>query len=127
VLLLDPPEAITKKVKSAVTDSGRDVRYDPEEKPGISNLLELYSSAAEVPISEAEAQFGDGGYGTFKKAVAEAIVECLRPVQERYRELAADPAELDRLLARGAEKARAIATGVLDRVREATGLLPQTG
>jgi tryptophanyl-tRNA synthetase len=127
VLLLDPPEAILKKVKSAVTDSGRDVLYDPEEKPGISNLLELYSSAAEVPISEAEAQFGDGGYGTFKKAVAEAIVECLRPVQERYRELAADPAELDRLLARGAEKARAIATGVLDRVREATGLLPLTG
>ena len=124
VLLLDPPEAITKKLKSAVTDSGREVRYDPDEKPGISNLLELYSSAAEVPISEAEARFSDGGYGTFKKAVAEAIVECLRPVQERYRELAADPAELDRMLARGAEKARQIATGVLDRVREATGLLP---
>ena len=124
VLLLDPPDAITKKVKSAVTDSGREVRYAPEEKPGISNLLELYSAVADVPIPEAEARFSDGGYGTFKKAVAEAIVECLRPVQERYGELAADPAELDRLLARGAEKAREIATGVLERVREATGLLP---
>jgi tryptophanyl-tRNA synthetase len=123
VLLLDTPELVTKKVKSAVTDSGREVRYDPDEKPGVSNLIELFAAVTKASIPDVEAEFAEANYGTFKKRVAEAIVECLRPLQTRYRELEADPAELDRLLARGAQKARGIAAGVLEQVREATGLL----
>ena len=125
ILVLDEPKAITKKVKSAVTDSGTDVRFDPDAKPGVSNLLSLYSAATgrSIPEAEAEAEFSGGGYGAFKGAVAEAIVEYLRPVRERYAELAADPGEVSRLLARGAEKAEAIATVTMDRVRTATGLL----
>jgi tryptophanyl-tRNA synthetase len=126
VLLLDEPTAITKKLRSAVTDSGSDVRYDPVEKPGISNLLEVHSAATARPIPELEAEYGTGGYGTFKSAVADAVVELLAPVRERYAELARDPAEVDRLLARGAKKARAIAGPVLERARRAAGLLPET-
>ncbi|MGQ0805806.1 MAG: tryptophan--tRNA ligase [Actinomycetota bacterium] len=124
VLMLDPPEAITKKVKSAVTDSGTDVRYDPDEKPGVSNLLEIYAAATDVDVAKAAAEFDGEGYGAFKASVADAVVELLAPVRERYDALAADPAEVDRQLERGAEKARAIAGPVLERARRAVGLLP---
>jgi len=124
ILVLDEPARITKKVKSAVTDSETEVRFDVGAKPGISNLLSLLSVATARPVPELEAEYGTGGYGTFKGAVAEALVEYLRPVRERYHELAADPGEVTRCLALGAEKAEAIASATMDRVRAATGLLP---
>jgi tryptophanyl-tRNA synthetase len=123
ILVLDSPKAITKKIKSAVTDSGAEVRFDPDEKPGVSNLLSLYASATGSTVQAAEAEFAGSQYGAFKGAVADALVEYLRPVRERYEELAADPAEVWRILARGAEKAEAIATVTMERVRNATGLL----
>jgi tryptophanyl-tRNA synthetase len=123
ILVLDSPKAITKKIKSAVTDSGAEVRFDPDEKPGVSNLLALYASATGTTVPAAEAEFAGAQYGAFKGAVAEALVEYLRPVRERYEELAADPAEVSRILARGAAKAEAIAAVTMDRVRNATGLL----
>jgi tryptophanyl-tRNA synthetase len=126
ILVLDEPKAIAKKVKSAVTDSDTAVRFDVEAKPGISNLLSLLSVATGRPIPDLEAEYGTSGYGTFKGAVAEALVEFLRPTRERYQELAADPAELARLLAVGASRAGAIADATMARVRAATGLLPTT-
>jgi tryptophanyl-tRNA synthetase len=125
IQLLDPPQVIAKKVKSAVTDSGSDVRYDPAEKPGISNLLEIYAATSGRSIDEAVAEFGGGGYGKFKQAVADAVVECVRPVQDRYAHLEADPAEVDRRLARGAGEAEAKAEEVLGRAMRAAGLLPR--
>lgn len=127
ILVLDSPAVITKKVKSAVTDSGAEVRFDPDGKPGVSNLLALYASATGVTVPVAESEFAGAQYGTFKGAVAEALVEYLRPVRERYEELAADPAEVARILASGAEKAEAIAAVTMDRVRNATGLLLRKG
>ena len=124
VLVLDDPRTITKKVKSAVTDSDTAVRFDPEAKPGVSNLLTLLSVATGRPIPELEVEHGTSGYGTFKGAVAEALVEYLRPTRERYDELAADPAELGRLLAAGAGRATELAAATMARVRNATGLLP---
>jgi tryptophanyl-tRNA synthetase len=123
ILVLDEPKAITKKVKSAVTDSDTAVRFDVEAKPGISNLLALLSVATGRAVPDLEAEYGTGGYGTFKGAVAEALVEYLRPTRERYQELAADPAELARLLAVGAARASEIADATMARVRAATGLL----
>jgi tryptophanyl-tRNA synthetase len=126
ILVLDDPKAITKKVKSAVTDSDTAVRFDVEAKPGVSNLLSLLSVATGRPVPELEAEYGTSGYGTFKGAVAEALVEFLRPTRERYEALAADPAELARQLAVGAERANAIATVTMARVRDVTGLLPRS-
>lgn len=123
ILVLDDPKKITKKVKSAVTDSDTAVRFDVEAKPGVSNLLSLLSVATGRPIPDLEVEYGTSGYGTFKGAVAEALVEYLRPTRERYEELAADPAELERLLAVGAAQAQAIADATMTRVRAATGLL----
>jgi tryptophanyl-tRNA synthetase len=124
VLVLDEPKAIAKKVKSAVTDSDTAVRFDVEAKPGVSNLLTLLSVATGRAIPDLEAEFGTSGYGTFKTAVADAIVEFLRPTRERYQELSADPGELARLLAVGAGRAQEIADATMTRVRAATGLLP---
>src|SRR6266516_5610626 len=106
VLITDPPDTIRKKLKSAVTDSGTDVRYAPEEKPGISNLLEIMSVATGDPIPELEARYDSGGYGPFKQDVAEAVVALLNPIRLAYEELRADEGELRGLLARGADKAR---------------------
>jgi len=125
ISVLDPPQVITKKIKSAVTDSGSDITYDPEHKPGVSNLLEIYASMTATPIPEAEAEFAGKGYGAFKQQVADAVVEALRPLQERYAELEADPAEVDRRLARGADDAEEMAEAVLGRATRAAGLLPR--
>lgn len=122
ILLLDPPEAIVKKVKSAVTDSGSVVEYDPKNKPGISNLLEIYSAASGTSLEDTQKQFTDAGYGDFKSRVADAVVEFLRPVRERYLELSSDPAEVDRIFADGAQKASAIASLTLERARKHAGL-----
>ena len=124
ILVLDDPAVITKKVKSAVTDSDTTVRFDVAAKPGISNLLSLLSVATGRPVPELETEHATAGYGTFKGAVADALVEFLRPTRERYDELAADPAELSRLLAVGAARAQEIADATMARVRTASGLLP---
>jgi tryptophanyl-tRNA synthetase len=121
--ILDPPKAIEKKIKSAVTDSGTEVRHDREEKPGISNLIEIYGAVAGLSIADVERAFDGAQYGKFKTAVAEAVVDFLRPVQERYAELEADPAEVDRRLAQGALIAEAKAEEVLNRALDAAGLL----
>lgn len=123
ILVLDDPKAITKKIKSAVTDSGTDVRHDRDEKPGISNLIEIHGAVTGRTIAEVEAEFAGRGYGAFKGAVADAVVEFLRPVQERYAELAANPDEVDRRLALGAQIAEAKAETVLDRALDRAGLL----
>jgi tryptophanyl-tRNA synthetase len=123
VLMLDSPETIRKKLKTAVTDSGSDVRYDPEEKPGISNLIELMTVVTGKSIQEIEATFDGSGYGRFKEAIAEGILELLEPIQSRYRELRADPAELQRLLAMGAEKARASSAPTLALMYERMGFV----
>jgi tryptophanyl-tRNA synthetase len=124
LLLLDPPDVVTKKIKSAVTDSGTDVRYDLANKPGISNLLEIHAAVTGRAIPEIEAEFSDSGYGVFKNVVADAVVDTLRPLQEAYKKLEADQAEVDRQLAEGARKARAMSGPVLERARSAFGLLP---
>jgi tryptophanyl-tRNA synthetase len=123
--VLEDAKVITKKIKSAVTDSDTQVRHDRDAKPGVSNLIEIHAAVTGQTIADVEKQFGDGGYGTFKTAVAEAVVEYLQPVQARYHELAADPAEVDRLLAVGADAATAIADPVLARASTAAGLLPR--
>src|SRR5215216_757534 len=113
VRILDEPDAIRRKFRSAVTDSGRDVRYDPDEKPGISNLIEILSVATTTPIAEVEARYDGQEYGALKGDVAEAVVELFEPIQRRYAELRADEPELRRLLAMGADKARAEAEPTL--------------
>jgi tryptophanyl-tRNA synthetase len=127
IALLDNPTVITKRIKSAVTDSGTEVRFDPEHKPGVSNLLQILAATTGRAVPDLEAEFAGGGYGRLKGAVADAVVEFLRPLQERYAVLAADPGEVDAQLAQGADKADAIATKVFERVRRAAGLLPRSG
>jgi tryptophanyl-tRNA synthetase len=123
VLVLDEPGAIRKKLGSAVTDSGREVRRG-EDKPGITNLIDIYAVARGIDQAEVEREFEGAGYGDFKKAVAEATVELLTPVQERYAELRPDQGALEAILADGAEKARAIAAGTVAEVRDRMGFGP---
>jgi tryptophanyl-tRNA synthetase len=121
VLVLDRPEAIIRKFKRAVTDSGSDVAYDPDTKPGVSNLLSILAAATGTTVEAAAA--GLGTYGALKTAVGEAVVEAVRPLQERYAALSADPAEVNRLLAVGAHKARSVASKTLARAQDAMGFL----
>jgi tryptophanyl-tRNA synthetase len=123
VLVLDEPNVIVKKVKSAVTDSGSEVRRAPE-KAGISNLIDILAAVRGTTPDRIEAEFDGSGYGAFKQAVADAVVEYLAPVRERYGELRADEQQLEEILARGAEKARAIASETLRDVRDAMGVGP---
>ena len=123
VRIVDPPEVIRKKFKTAVTDSGTEVRHAPDEKPGITNLIEIMSVATGDPISEIEARYDGSGYGRFKDDVADAVVGLLGPIQERHRELRADEAELRAMLARGAEKARAASAPTLERMYERMGFV----
>jgi tryptophanyl-tRNA synthetase len=123
VHLLDPPAAIRKKVRSAVTDSGREVVARPD-KPAISNLLELYSIASGRSVGELERQYQGRGYGDFKADLAEELVAWLAPVRDRYEALRADPERLAAVLEAGAAKARSIAGGTLAEVRERMGFLP---
>ena len=121
VLVLDDPAEITRKVKRAVTDNDGEVRYDPEAKPGVSNLLELLAvSTGRTPDAVAGSY---ERYGDLKADTAEALVELLRPVRERREELAADPGAVPALLARGAHKATAVAATTYDRSAAAVGLL----
>ena len=121
VLMLDPADTIRKKIKSAVTDSGSEVRYDPEQKAGISNLIELMTVVTGDSISDVVARYDGSGYGRFKEDVAEAVVELLAPIQQRYQELRTDVGELDRMLQLGAEKAREASAPTLELMYERTG------
>ena len=122
VLLLDEPDVLRRKFKTAVTDSGREVRRG-EDKPGITNLIDIMSVATGATPDEIEQQFADAGYGDFKQAVGEAVVELLAPIQERYAALRADEGELLRLLEIGADKARAASAPTLEAMYERMGFV----
>jgi tryptophanyl-tRNA synthetase len=119
--LLDPPDAIRNKIQRATTDSLREIRFD-ENRPGIFNLLTIYQLFTGESNKEIEAQFEGKGYADFKKALAEVVVESLRPLQERYRELTAEPGLIDAILAEGAAKARPAAEKTLAAVKDRIGL-----
>jgi tryptophanyl-tRNA synthetase len=125
--ILDPPEVIAKKFRSAVTDSGREVVYDPTEKPGVSNLIEILHVATGEPITEIESRYDGQGYGAFKQEVGEAVVAMLDPIRRRYEELRADEGELRRLLAQGAEKAREASAPTLRSMYEGMGFVQPGG
>ena len=124
--LLDPPDVIRRKVRSAVTDSGREVLARPD-KPAISNLLELFSIATGSKVGELEQAYAGRGYGEFKADLADALVAFLAPVRERYHELRGDPARLAAILERGAAKAQGIARENLALAKDRMGFLPRAG
>ena len=127
IWVLDEPAAITKKVKGAVTDTGREVRAG-DDKPGVTNLLTILSAATGRPVSDLETEYDGKGYGDFKADVAEALVEMFAPVRRRYAELIADPGHLDDVLVDGAERAGRVAAQTMAVVRERVGLLgPRAG
>jgi tryptophanyl-tRNA synthetase len=123
VYVLDEPDAVRKKLRSAVTDSGADVLRGPD-KAGISNLIEILAAVRGGSPEDVEREFDGAGYGAFKTAVADAVVEYLAPVRERYEQLRADEQALEQILAEGAAKARGIASGTLADVRRAMGVGP---
>ena len=123
--LLEDPKVNAKRIKSAVTDTGREIVFDRDGKPGVSNLLSIHSALSGRPIPELEAEFAGKGYGDFKKELADVVVESLSPIRARAFEYLDDPAELDRVLADGADRARAIAGPILDRVYDLVGFLPR--
>jgi tryptophanyl-tRNA synthetase len=123
VLIEDEPDVIRKKVRSAVTDSGREVRHDPNEKAGISNLIEIMSVATGDTFDAIAARYDGQGYGPFKTDVAEAVVELLDPIRLRYQELRADEGELRRLLVAGAEKAASESAPTLETMYERMGFV----
>ncbi len=126
VELLDDPKVSAKKIRSAVTDAEREIRFDPEAKPGISNLLTIYSALTDRKVSELEADYAGKGYGDLKKDLAEVVAQFVEPLRERVRTYQDDPAELDRVLSRGATRAREIAGATLAVVHERIGFLPPT-
>jgi tryptophanyl-tRNA synthetase len=123
VYVLDEPKAITKKLRGAVTDSGTEVKRG-KGKEGIANLIEILAVARDTTPEQVEKEFDGSGYGDFKGAVAEAVVDFLAPVRERYEELRPDEAALEQVLTAGADKARAIASETVAEVREAIGIGP---
>ncbi len=123
ILLSDEPDVILKKCKRATTDSEASVRYAPQEKPGVSNLMSIYSLCTGKSNSEIEKEFQGQGYGSFKMAVGEAVAEKMKPLRERTRELM-HSSELDRLMVEGAFRARALAVEVMEKVRHAIGFIP---
>jgi tryptophanyl-tRNA synthetase len=120
ISILDDPDVVRKRIKSAVTDSDPIVRYDVDEKPGISNLLEIMSACTDRSIDDLVAQYGDGGYGAFKEAVAEALVEELAPIRSAYNELS--NGDVRQVLHDSGEKGRALAEPLMAEVRKVTGL-----
>ncbi|WP_436717992.1 tryptophan--tRNA ligase [Rossellomorea marisflavi] len=121
ITLLDDPKVIEKKIKSAVTDSDGIVRFDRDEKPGVSNLLSIYSILEGTPIAELEERYDGKGYGDFKSDLAKVVVDAIKPIQDRYYELI-DSEELDDILDRGAEKANRTAGKMLKKMEKAMGL-----
>ena len=122
--LLDDPARSAKKIRSAVTDTGREIVFDTETKPGVSNLLTIYSALSGRSIDELVAAYAGRGYGDLKKELAEVVTDFVRPIQERTRAYLDDPAQLDKLLAAGAEKARAVAATTLRSAYERVGFFP---
>ncbi len=125
--LLDEPRVNAKKIRGAVTDTEREIRYDETSKPGISNLLTIYSAISGQEISTVEDRFTGKGYGDFKSALAELFVETFEPFRTRTEELLAQPAVLEEALAIGAERARAVASQTLREVYEQVGFVPIAG
>ncbi|GAB3397575.1 tryptophan--tRNA ligase [Schumannella luteola] len=125
VWLLDEPKAVAKKIKSAVTDTEREIRFDRGAKPGVSNLLSILSGVTGTPVADLEENFAGKGYGDLKTETADAVVAEFEPVRTRALELLDDPAELDRLLAHNAERAAAIADETLRLAYDRVGLLPR--
>jgi tryptophanyl-tRNA synthetase len=127
IYLLDPPDTVRKKIRSAVTDSGREIVHEGEGKEGIANLIEIMTVATGESIAEVEKRYEGSGYGQFKGDVGEAVVKLLEPIQSRYRELRGDSAELERMLALGAEKARAASAPTLQKMYEQMGFARPKG
>ena len=123
ILLIDTPEEIMKKVKKAVTDSEGIVKYDEKNKPGISNLMEIYGIITDKTMDEIEKEFEGQGYGTFKTTVAEAIVKELEPFRTKYNELMANPTLLEEIYSKGAKKASEVASKTLKNVYEKIGVI----
>ena len=121
--IMDTPEANTKKIKSATTDAGREIKFDEKEKPGISNLLTIHSALSGKSISEIEDEFAGKGYGDFKGAVAEVVVEYLRPIRAQALELLQDEAHLIKVLHEGADKARQVASATVATTYKNLGLV----
>ena len=121
--LLDEPSVVTKKIKSAVTDTDGEIRFDREEKPGVSNLLGIFAAVTGESVESLVERFSGQGYGTLKGEVADAVVAMLEPIRLRTQELIADPAELDRLLAKGAAKANELAEDTLKKVYDRIGFI----
>ncbi len=121
--LMEDPKRSAKKVRSAVTDTGREIVYDPEGKPGVSNLLTIYSALTDRPVAELETAYDGKGYGDLKKDVAAVLVDFVEPFQQRVRSYLDDVAELDKLLTRGAERARDVASATLSEVYRRIGFL----
>ncbi|MGO4422418.1 tryptophan--tRNA ligase, partial [Streptomyces sp. MCAF7] len=124
ISLLDEPKASAKKIKSAVTDTETEIRYDEEKKPGVSNLLTIYSTLTGTTIADLERKYEGKGYGALKTELADVLVEWVTPFRERTQEYLADPETLDGILARGAGKARAVASDTLARAYDKVGFLP---
>jgi tryptophanyl-tRNA synthetase len=124
--VLEAPASIRKKISRAVTDSGSEVRADDEAKPGITNLLRIYSALTGESVASLEQRYAGTGYGTFKKDLAEVVVSAFAPVRERTEKMLADEAQLDRLLAHGAARARQVAGPTMAAVRDRIGFLPAT-
>jgi tryptophanyl-tRNA synthetase len=125
--LLDEPKVIAKRIRSAVTDTGREVAYDPASKPGVSNLLVILAAMTGTTPQQVATGYEGRGYGDLKADVAEAVLAGLAPFQQRVHELLDDPAELDRILADGAARARPVAADTLARVYDRVGFLPAAG
>jgi tryptophanyl-tRNA synthetase len=123
--VLDDPAQIRKKIARAVTDTGSEVRADEVAKPGVTNLLRIYSSLTGEPVSALEDKYGSGGYGAFKKDVAEAVVAAFTPIREKTEKVLADETHLDQVLALGADRAGRVARGTMDAVREQVGFVPR--
>lgn len=123
IFLDDSEETIIKKIKRAVTDSENKVKFDPENKPGVSNLIGIYSTITEKSFNEIEKEFENEGYGTFKLAVAEKVIELLRPVQQKYNELLNNKEYLEKIYTEGKAKAEKLASETLKEVKEKIGIL----
>jgi tryptophanyl-tRNA synthetase len=125
ISLLDDPDLVAKKIKRAVTDSGSEIRYEPDSRPGIANLMSIHSAITGKGLKEIEAEYAGKGYGKFKSELAEITVNFIKPVQARYRAVYDDREGLARILRQGAEKARARAQQTLDRACDVLGFVPR--
>jgi tryptophanyl-tRNA synthetase len=124
--VLEDPKSIRRKISRAVTDTGTEVRADEQAKPGVTNLLRIYSALTGQTIADLEQRYAGAGYGALKKDLADVVVDAFAPIRERTEKMLADETELDRLLARGAAHAREVAAQTMALVRDRIGFLPAT-